>query len=367
MGAQRPASNENLVEKYKKYSHDDLYKWLKAGDPNQVDGLLDEWKKIVDGTHDMSTNLDTELETLGGQWTSASGDEFDRRMGKVSSFANNLSIDIGTFRTTLQSMSTELRNAQKQNEDPENTDDNDSTVGGAVVGYVVAGPVGGLVGGIMGHNRDKEQREQAKNRMVQLVAGLAGEYQTGEYDWTAPPIDPELPGDDVQPTTDPTKSADPGSGTSATPTIDPTAHHDNKDPKFDVHRPDAPDIGTSNVDDGTGDGGRVDMIGSNPNGSSLAGAGGGGPSGAGVGTGTGLASAPSGASAGGAGGGFAPVAAGGGGGGRVSSPGGTGSRRSGEDDVEEYSTWLTEDDEVWGGDQDAASGLLGGRPANDKS
>lgn len=358
MGAPPPVDNQNLVEKYGKYSHDELYRWLKAGDSEQVDDLLAEWKKIVRGAHDLHTNLRTELATLGAQWSSAAGDEFQRRMALVSQFAEDLSTDIGTFQTTMADLSADLREAQKQNENPDRTDDNDSTMGGAVAGAVVAGPVGGLIGGVMGHNRDKHQREQARNRMVALVAGLAGEYQTGAHQWSAPDWDHDMPGDDTHDSNPDVRSAT-STGTSGVPATDPAANRRDRHGTFDVRRPDGPHAGDGNRGGTNGDGGaRPDVLGS----TALAGAGA-GPTGAGVpgdADGSALASAPQGAGGVGAGvGRFGPAADGTS---SVSGRGAPGRRGGGEDEPAEYSTWLTEDEQVWGGDEEAASGVLGGRP-----
>lgn len=362
MGAYPPRHAEDLVEKYQKYRHQELYEGLKAGDPDQVDGLLTEWKKIVSGTHDLSVNLGAELKTLARQWTSNSGDEFHRRLDLIVRFAADLATDIGEFHDTLADANGQLREAQQQNEDPDDTDDNDSAAGGAAVGAVVgsvAGPIGtvagGVIGGAMGHHRDEQQQEQAKNRMVALVAGLAGAYQSTAGIWHVPDPDRDTPGDDPYDT-----GRDPGSARSDGASV-PTDSHDHGTPPGgtgpDAHRDPPP--GTGSASDGSA--GAPGTAGSST--LSTAGA---GPSGAGfdagvgTGTATGLSAAPPGRSDAVAGGLFAGTT------GRAAGPGGVGMRGAGgESDTDEYRTWLTEDEPVWGDDEEAASGLLGRRPPVD--
>ncbi|GIL31570.1 WXG100 family type VII secretion target [Actinocatenispora comari] len=382
MGAYPPKTCEDLVAKYEKFSHETLYEGLKAGDPEQVDGLLAEWKKIVSGVHDMNTNLDGELKNLAKEWSSSSGDEFHRRMGLISKFAGDLATDIGEFHDTLQDANGELREAKKHNEDPENTDDNGQAMGGAAKGAAIgslAGPVGtvagGVIGGIMGHNKDEEQKKAAKNRMVQLIAQLSGNYQSAAGIWHVSDPDKDTPGHDPHDHRRDPGSVDPGSGTTAPPgTHDDTQH--NEDGKFDdkyqtldSNSHDGPPSTTHDPSTDVGD-----VSGPGSGGSVLSGAG--GPTGAGFGGGLGggaggLASSPAGGASGGgvAGGMFANAGAGTGGGvagrGAMAPRGGAGSRGAGEGDGEEYSTWLTEDEEVWGGDEEAATGLLGGRPHTD--
>ncbi|BCJ38221.1 hypothetical protein Athai_57240 [Actinocatenispora thailandica] len=383
MGTYPPKDCEDLVAKYEKFSHETLYEGLKAGDPNQVDGLLADWKKIVSGVHDMNTNLSGELKNLAKEWSSSSGDEFHRRMGLIARFAGDLATDIGEFHDTLQDANGQLREAKKHNEDPEDTDDNGQAMGGAAKGAAigsVAGPVGtlagGVIGGIMGHNKDEEQKKAAKNRMVQLIAQLAGTYQGAAGQWHVTNPDKDLPGHDLHDRSKHPGSADPGSGTTAPPGTHDDTQHD-KDHKVDdrYHRLDdhSHDTPPSTTHDPSRDIG--DVNGPGAGGSVLTGAGA-GPTGAGFGaglgggTGAGAASSPSGASGGGVPGGVFANAGGGtagatGGRGAVRPRGAAGGRGSGEGEGEEYSTWLTEDEEVWGGDEEAATGLLGGRPHAD--
>ncbi len=359
-------SNEDLFAKYDSYSHEQLYGWLKSGNPDQIDTLAGEWKKILQGCHELSQNLTAELTVLGELWSSGSGHEFQRRMGLVSTFANDLAGNMDNFHTTLTGLSGTLREAQRKNESPDATDNHDAVVHDAFNGAALAGPVGGVVGAFMGHDKDKAEKKAAKNRVVQLIAGLSGEYQGAAGTWHQPEeSDRDMPGDDVRDSGVVAGSVDSGPGTSAAPATNPLAQHENRDGRFDVHAPQVPGTGSADdvpaavitADDGSG--------------TVLTGAGG-GPSGAGgfggglgiggaASPGSGLASAPSGAGIGLAGGmvGAPASAAAGNGTARAGRGLGSGARRS-EGQAEEHSTWLTEDDMVWGDDDRAGPGVIGG-------
>ncbi|MGA8115275.1 MAG: hypothetical protein WCA46_16550, partial [Actinocatenispora sp.] len=274
--------NDDLVGKYDQYSHEQLYHWLKAGDPDQIDGLAGGWKEIVGGCHDLSVNLGRELRNLDAEWTSASGDEFQRRVGLISTFADGLANDIGTFRVNLSGMGSSLRDAQQNNEDPGRTEGHHNVVASATE-KIALGLPGMAIGAYLGYQKDGRQQDSARNRMVRVVAGLAGDYQDGVHGWVVPETPPELPGDvveagfgDVTGTT--------GPGAVAIPVSNPGSVHGNTDGRFDVTAPQAPDHGSAGTGNDTGDGGSVTVVRvDDPNGTVLAGAGS-GPVGVGTGT-----------------------------------------------------------------------------------
>lgn len=250
MGEQ--SGNENLVDKYQQYSHESLYNWLKEGDPTQVSGLTTKWHQIVEGLHDLHINLDKELKTIDGRWTSGSGDEFQRRMGLVSEFSCRLAEDIGNYQVSIDDLNSELRDAQSKMENPEDTDDNDSAIKDGAIG-ALAGPFGALAGAYYGHKQDEQQKKDAKNRMVRLVAGLAGDYQpfgTGN----PPDVPPDLPGEPVQGLEHMQEKVAPGSGTSAVPATNPMADRHDEHGDFDITAPQAPTTGSGTPPAGNGPG-----------------------------------------------------------------------------------------------------------------
>lgn len=388
------------VARYEGLSHEELWKQLKAGDPNQIDTLAAAWKSLHDTADGLATSLNQDLAKLSAGWSSPSGTEYQRRLGLVSSFSSNLATEFTGIQQGLTLMSGPLRTAQKQAEDPAAADNNNNLVKDAIIGTAIAGPVGGIVGGFFGHSQDEAEKEKARQRMVQLVAGLAADYQVSkESSWSpeAPVPPTDLPGDGTT-----TSRFNAQSGPSVNSPGGVNGTHDSFTTQRTVSDPSkvsqGPGDGAGSANDGSTvlgpDGQPIDPV------TSLAGAGG-GLSGAGaLGAGAlgvgGLAAslfgaggaganlgAPGAATASGYPLGSAAGATGGGPGsplGESTTPGrdprsAAGSRLAGrqsasgtgygeEDEPDERLTWLTEDDMVWGTESGAPS-VLGTRPAQD--
>lgn len=377
---------DEYYERYRNLSHKDLYARLNAGNPDQVDDIASKWKSLQDTADHLAASLARDLERLGHEWDSESGREFARRVGLIVSYARTLAGEFGHIKDGLALMSWPLREAKKKAENPADTDDHDKTVqdaaAGATIGGAIAGPggavVGGVIGGLMGHNQDEQEQEAARQRIIQLVAGLAAEYEvTSRQTWpdTVPVAPADLPdngsggpldlrGGDAGRTTGGAPLTGPGGATQRSDADDPT--------RFTA--PPATGSGAA-TSDGTG----ADGGGFLEEHSSLLGVGGlVGAGGATAAAGiaalnrattrsreaglTGAASAMGGG-IGGVLGGFgdrperddrsaASTDAG--------RRGMSGSRGSGaDDDADERTTWLTEDDMVWGGDEEAAPAVLG--------
>jgi hypothetical protein len=378
-------SNE-YVSRYEGLSHEQLWTQLKAGDPGQVDMMAAAWKSLHDTADSLATTLNSDLAKLTAGWSSSSGTEYQRRLGLISGFSSTMAGEFSTLQQHLTLMAGELRTAQKQAEDPAATDNNDHLVTDAAIGFAVAGPVGGVIGGWFGHDQDEAEKEKARQRMVQLVAGLAADYAvaTGDGWEQIVPVPIDLPGNTsggqftpqsgpgaggVAPvggvggtriptprTTDPKPpSQGPTGGTGTTEGGGPTLGPDGK--------PIDPATGLA----GAGELAGVGLLGLGGVTASVLGASGASGLGAGLGPGGGLAGAGpvSGSGLGGAGGAenTDPRSA-------ASSrltgrQGASGTTRGdGEDESDERMTWLTEDDMVWGAEQ-APPSLLGERPADD--
>src|SRR6185312_5385308 len=195
-----------------------------AGKPEQIDGIAAQWaalKGILDG---LGRELSGDLEKLGNTWTGSAGREFQRRLTLIVDHSDALGEGMAGVKQGLTMMAGQLRTAHKQAESPEETDDNDKAVSGALKGAAFGLP-GAVVGGIMGHQQDKEEQEKAHQRMVNVVAELAAGYDLSAYGRMVSPPDPheELP---YHPETTPTNpSGGPGAttprsvgGTNGTPT-----------------------------------------------------------------------------------------------------------------------------------------------------
>jgi hypothetical protein len=195
-------SNEYYA-KYEHLSHKELYDMLMAGKPGQVQGSATGWTKLRDGTDGLSSALTRDLQRLAGSWSSPSGQEYQRRVGLIGEFSNQLSEDFGVMQEQLSSLSGDLTRAQGKAEDPADIHPHnmlkDAAVGAGAGSFL--GPAGTLIGGtigaIHGHDADEEEKEKARQRMIQVVADLAGTYSVvGTSRWSTAPAPPpaDLPG-----------------------------------------------------------------------------------------------------------------------------------------------------------------------------
>ncbi|MDG4807465.1 WXG100 family type VII secretion target [Micromonospora sp. WMMD1120] len=183
------------TQRYQGNSHQELYDALMAGKPEQIEGVAAQWaelKGILDG---LSRELNGDLEKLANTWTGSAGREFHRRLGFIVAHSDALGEGMAGIKQGLTMMADHLRSAHKQAESPEETDDNDQLIGGAIKGAATFGLTGAIVGGIAGHQQDKAEQEKAHQRMVNLVADLANSYQISAYDRVVdpPPPDPDTP------------------------------------------------------------------------------------------------------------------------------------------------------------------------------
>jgi hypothetical protein len=186
------------MSKYAGVSHRDLWNQLQAGDPGQIDGLATSWKSMADTARTLSSTVTTDLGKL--DWDSNAGREFQRRLSVLSSYSTDLAHDHDSVHTGLTQMSQSLRTAKGKAEDPADTDDNDSAIGFAAAGSVL-GPGGTVLGGLLGHHRDEEQKKEAHERMVAVVAGLAADYDQYRFSYIETPavVPVDLPGPATNP------------------------------------------------------------------------------------------------------------------------------------------------------------------------
>ncbi|GGM05745.1 WXG100 family type VII secretion target [Dactylosporangium sucinum] len=381
-------------------SHQQLWNELMAGDPKQVDGVSAEWSKLESDTRHIAGEIDKDLAKL--DWKGDAGREYQYRLGLVSGYSTKLADDHATVRSALDGMSVSLRTAQENADDPEDTDDNASMVGGVVIGGLSGGLTGAVVGGFLGHQRDEQQKKEAHARMVQLMSNLAADYGVQDSSVTIPTAPPtELPGGDVGADADPKKGPRgssphtvPGThkpGTDQThdtgtfvpvSTVGPTGTGEDP-PGTQLTGADTGIIGAGVIaaggaltgqlvtltgGTGPGLGPTTALAGGVPAGGLLGGTGGGGGTGvtgARPGSETSLQSnaGRSGAVAPGAERGPAATRGGGlfGNNGQRGAGGPMARTGSGEDEDEErYDTWLTEDDMVWSDDENAPPPVLGG-------
>ncbi|GLZ81811.1 hypothetical protein Afil01_66180 [Actinorhabdospora filicis] len=182
---------------YQSQDHAALWKSLQAGDPGQIDGLAATWVNPIRATlDDFVLDLDRDLTDLMDYWSEKTegGAEFKRRLSLVIQFADQLAGHVGTIKDNLHAWKTALETAQGNAPDPADTDDSGRTIAGAAIGTAILGPAGALIGGLIGHEQDEEQRREAREKIIMIIAELAREYDTKEEIKSPPPLPPvDLP------------------------------------------------------------------------------------------------------------------------------------------------------------------------------
>ncbi|MER7459919.1 WXG100 family type VII secretion target [Micromonospora sp. NPDC126480] len=176
-------------QRYEGVSHEELYNGVMAGQPGQIDGVAAQWTALKGIVEDLRRELSGDLEKLANTWTGAAGQEFQRRVGLVTSWAESLGEGMADVGRGLTLMADHLRTAREQAESPAETDDHDQAVSGAAKGAIFGVP-GMVVGGLLGHQQDKAEQEKAHQRMVNVVSELAAGYDLSAYGRLVPPVPP---------------------------------------------------------------------------------------------------------------------------------------------------------------------------------
>jgi WXG100 family type VII secretion target len=201
------------TRRYEHVSHQELYQGVTAGDPKQIEGLSAQWSSLKDTLDGLSRDLAKDLDALAKTWTGDAAREFHQRLNMVVDYSGNLAEGMAGIKQALGMMATELRAAQSKSESPEETDDNDKLLGGAVKGFLAGGAAGAVIGGFVGHKQDEAEQEKAHQRMVKVVANLAEGYDFSAYGRIVVPEEPDnrLPGQNEK--GDPTLGDGPSVGT----------------------------------------------------------------------------------------------------------------------------------------------------------
>ncbi|MFF5176543.1 hypothetical protein ACFY2Q_00750 [Micromonospora sp. NPDC000316] len=207
------------TQRYQGSSHQQLYDAVMAGKPEQIDGLAAKWATLKGILDSFSREFSGDLEKLGNSWTGSAGLEFQRRLTLIVDHADALGEGMSDIQQGLTMMAGQLRTAHKQAESPDETDDNDQAISGALKGAVFGLP-GAVVGGVMGHQQDKAEQEKAHKRMVNVVAELAAGYDLSAYDRV---VDPPRPHAETPKTANPDPTTPRSVPATGTPSAAPTA------------------------------------------------------------------------------------------------------------------------------------------------
>ncbi|WP_203902487.1 hypothetical protein [Virgisporangium aliadipatigenens] len=162
---------DEYYERYNKMPHDELYRQLQAGSPQQVDAVADRWKVAEEAIGAVAATLRKETERLLIRWNSPGSREFQYRLSLVVAYAQKLSDEASAMRGGLSVMGHSLKKAQRTAE-PATT---------APPEYQV-----GIVDPALGHQMAAEEAAKARDRIAALVATLAAEYAVADHgQWPA--------------------------------------------------------------------------------------------------------------------------------------------------------------------------------------
>ncbi len=381
---------------YQHLSHQELYDMLMAGQVGQVESTATDWNVLQQRADNLASALAGDLHRLAGNWNSASGQEYQRRVGLIGDYSSQLGEDFALMQEQLTTLAGDLRQAQDKGraDNPADIHPNHTltdTLKGAVVGLPL-GPVGilggGAIGALQGHDADEAEKEKARQRMIQIVTDLATSYGVvGASQWNTEPTQPpaDLPGGGTSGVGSSLSSSGSGSqahGVRALGTASVGGQHRAPDPTAattvaPLNQPGGADGTLTPTGPSSASGSGLASAGAallgaglvNATALNVAGGRAGSPVGRlpGQGTTGGVSGAANQVSEGVIGAENRPpqpagrpatglVRTGGVDGRTAAGAGGQGH----EEEPNEHLTWLTEDDMVWGGDQPAAPAVLGG-------
>jgi len=177
---------DELYERYRRLSHAELYRQLRAGSPTQLDEMATGWRRAEDALRALTATLRQDLTALQASWTGAGSQEYQHRLRLVASWAEALLAEAVEIRAGLSLMSNLLADAQRRAE-PDQADPGEWTFDG-------------LLGPALGHTATATEQAWSHERLARLVAELAAGYALADHQtWPAalPDVPLGLPGAEV--------------------------------------------------------------------------------------------------------------------------------------------------------------------------
>lgn len=162
---------------YSRYTHQQLYDWLRAGEPGQVHGLHAGWLSMADDAASLGRQLARDLGRL--QWDGPAGDEFRSRIGAIGTFSESLGQGFEPLAEAVFVMAGDLGSARSEAVPPAATSLADTMAVGI--------PQLSLLPQV---SRDYQAEAAGRSKMVRLVTSLAESYQATSYSRIVPPADP---------------------------------------------------------------------------------------------------------------------------------------------------------------------------------
>jgi len=195
-------SVHDYIARYQHQSHQQLYDSLHPADPHSLQATSDSWHVARQRLHDLAAQIQQDVSALMQTWSGSAGAEYEQRLHTVTGFSRDVASSAGQVSDGLNRMVGPVHTAKDQarSENPADTDNNDKAVKLGVVGAVAGGPIGAGIGAFFGHKMDEEEKEKARQRMIQTIGQLAASYDvTTHQSWPPHPAAPPsgLPGSSV--------------------------------------------------------------------------------------------------------------------------------------------------------------------------
>lgn len=171
---------DEYYERYRRQTHEELFRQLMAGLPAQADTVAASWRKAENAIESLAVGLRADLERLASRWSGTGSREYQYRLGLVVAYAGKLAEEAAAMRTGLAVMSGSLAEAQRRAA----PDQPEPPVDAAATAF------GGLTA--LGRTLPEEERAKARERVAVIVARLAAEYAVADHrSWPASmPVEP---------------------------------------------------------------------------------------------------------------------------------------------------------------------------------
>ena len=168
-------------QRYRRYSHDQLYQQLHQGSPAVLARQADAWRRAGETAATLGSQLRRDLGQLATRWTGLGSDEFESRIGLIATYAQELADEAASIGVGTEAMSRALAEAQRQAEPnpaaPEAAGSDPATLRATLLSAATSWSTPeAVLGSALGHVPSSEQQSAAYERMVTLVAELAALY-----------------------------------------------------------------------------------------------------------------------------------------------------------------------------------------------
>lgn len=174
---------DEYYERYRRQTHEELFRQLMAGLPAQVDSVAAGWRKAENAVGSLAAELRADLARLAPTWSGTGSREYQYRLRLVVAYAEKLAEEATAMRTGLEVMSGALADARRRAA-PDRPEPPAPQLDAA------AAALGGLTA--LGRTMPDDERAKARERVAAIVARLAADYAIADHrSWPASmPVEP---------------------------------------------------------------------------------------------------------------------------------------------------------------------------------